>query len=214
MLSAPVIDGGCESGIVVILDVGQGGAIVVAMIGFQHLQSQIGLMERWIEARHTIGKSHPVEVSDVILLGLLDEIVDKLEHLLSANIIVSFALSSIDITGTPFANNDGGAFIDNEMGVQVAYHLVDSGLGCGEIGDVRIGMHLEDEVVALACRLVHLLQRVEQMSKIRTSASMSAIACTTSIGVDDDIALGVVASCGTNHVDKALGVAVDGTIGL
>ena len=69
-------------------------------------------------------------------------------------------------------------------------------------------MHLEDEMSAdLVVRQFHGLQRILQVLVPHAAAT------TGTIGADDEVALCIVATRGTHHIDKSLGIAVDGVIG-
>ena len=97
-----------------VLGIGQVGAVVIAMIGLQHLQCQVGLGKGWVGACDTIGQSHPVEGGDIVLFHGLDEVIDKLEHQVLAYIIVCLAFACIHIAGAPFTNNDWN-FVDAQV---------------------------------------------------------------------------------------------------
>ena len=68
-------------------------------------------------------------------------------------------------------------------------------------------MYLEDDVVALTIGYLHLLQRVLQLGAPCTAATAGSVV------VDNEVALGIVATGGAYHIDKALGVLVDGIVG-
>ena len=201
-----------------VLGIGQVGAVVIAMIGLQHLQCQVGLGKGWVGACDTIGQSHPVEGGDIILFHGLDEVIDKLEHQVLAYIIVCLAFACIHIAGAPFANNDWSALAD-EVGLQVLKPCINLcfDFADGAIADVvarvvlvddgGIVVNLEDDVVALTIGYLHLLQRVLQLGAPCTAATAGSVV------VDNEVALGIVAACGTNYVDKTLGIVVNGIIG-
>ena len=68
-------------------------------------------------------------------------------------------------------------------------------------------MHLEDQVVHhLVVRKFHFLQRILQMT------TPVAVAVAGTIGIDDKVALGVVATCGTHGVDEGLRIAINAVI--
>ena len=69
-------------------------------------------------------------------------------------------------------------------------------------------MHFEDDVIRLAVGQFHLCERIREM-RIPCAA---AVAC--AVGVDNQVALCIVAARGTHHVNEALGIVVDGIIGL
>ena len=183
------------------------------MIGLQHLQGQIGLRKGWVETCNTIGQSHPVEGGDIVLFHGLDEVIDKLEHQVLAYIIVCLAFACIDIAGAPFTNNDWSALADKvslQVGnpsINLCLNVTDATVLLVVVNQRGVVMYLEDDVVALAIGYLHLLQRVLQLGAPCTAATAGSVV------VDNEVALGIVAACGTNYVDKTLGIVVNGIIG-
>ena len=95
------------------------------------------------------------------------------------------------------------------MGLYGSHHLVDAALGTVETTvEAGIGVYLEDEVPFGIVRWQgHQLQRVLQVCVPCAHAAARAV------GVDNEVAHGIVAASGTHGIDETLCVTVDSIVG-
>ena len=104
-----------------------------------------------------VRESHPVERPNAVDSGLLNKVAGESEH------VAAVVLVAVLRAGAPFAKDDGSP-LGHQVGLHVAYHLVNLLLGIVQVLDVQVAVNLKQQVVfGSIFGQFHLLQRVLQV---------------------------------------------------
>ena len=151
-----------------------------------------------------VGESHPEEGGKALGLGLLHEILGEGQQV---GIFVGVVVLLLIVGHAPLAKDDGCA-LRGEIGLYSGHHLVDAALGNAQsVVKTGIAVNLEDDMTGgIIRRQCHLCQRILQVGVPCAHATAG------SIGIDNEVAHGIVAARSTHGADETLCVAVDGVI--
>ena len=161
-----------------------------------------------IELRHAamtaVGESHPVEGAKALLLCLLHEILGKGKHV---GVLIGIVDLLLIVRNAPLTEDDG-CTLRGEIGLYSGHHLVDAALGTAQsVVKTGIAVNLEDDMTGgIIRRQCHLCQRILQVGVPFAHATAG------SIGIDDEVAHGIITTRSTHGADETLCVAVDGVI--